>query len=157
MERFARWAAPFDAVLTPPATGEAPGLETTGDPRFCTRWTLVGAPALVLPTGRGPHGLPLGLQLVGAQGDDRRLLQTAAWVERVLTPPASTVLTGPCTPSQRSGDALVHPADVGIGRGTISNDAPHPARRPDGPRGHPPHPSRLVALARRPVRGRGRA
>jgi Asp-tRNA(Asn)/Glu-tRNA(Gln) amidotransferase A subunit family amidase len=86
IERFARWAAPFDAVLTPPATGEAPGLETTGDPRFCTRWTLVGAPALVLPTGRGPHGLPLGLQLVGAQGDDRRLLQTAGWVERVLAP-----------------------------------------------------------------------
>jgi Asp-tRNA(Asn)/Glu-tRNA(Gln) amidotransferase A subunit family amidase len=85
-ERFARWAAPFDAVLSPPATGEAPGLDTTGDPRFCTRWTLVGAPALVLPSGRGPHGLPLGLQLIGAQGQDRRLLQAAAWVERVLTP-----------------------------------------------------------------------
>ena len=85
-ERFARWAAPFDAVLTPPATGEAPGLETTGDPRFCTRWTLLGAPALVLPSGRGPQGLPLGLQLVGAQGDDRRLLRAAAWAERVLTP-----------------------------------------------------------------------
>ncbi|HEX2323891.1 MAG TPA: amidase, partial [Chloroflexota bacterium] len=71
---------------TPPATGEAPGLETTGDPRFCTRWTLLGAPALVLPSGRGRQGLPLGLQLVGAQGDDQRLLRAAAWAERVLTP-----------------------------------------------------------------------
>ena len=86
IDRYAAWAAPFDAVLTPPATGEAPGPETTGDPRFCTRWTLLGAPAIVLPTGLGPHGLPLGLQLAGAQGDDRRLLQTAGWVERVLAP-----------------------------------------------------------------------
>lgn len=81
---FGVWAAPFDAVLTPPAIGEAPGLTTTGDPRFCTRWTLVGAPALTLPTGLGPSGLPLGLQLVGAPGADRRLLETAAWVEARL-------------------------------------------------------------------------
>jgi Asp-tRNA(Asn)/Glu-tRNA(Gln) amidotransferase A subunit family amidase len=78
---FAAWATPFDAILTPPAVGEAPGPETTGDPRFCTRWTLVGAPALVLPTGLGPAGLPLGLQLVGAPGADSRLLAAAAWVE----------------------------------------------------------------------------
>jgi Asp-tRNA(Asn)/Glu-tRNA(Gln) amidotransferase A subunit family amidase len=78
---FTAWAAPFDAMLTPPAVGEAPGPETTGDPRFCTRWTLVGAPAVVLPTGLGPAGLPLGLQLTGAPGADRRLLAAAAWVE----------------------------------------------------------------------------
>jgi Asp-tRNA(Asn)/Glu-tRNA(Gln) amidotransferase A subunit family amidase len=71
-------------VLTPPATGEAPTPETTGDPRFCTRWTLLGAPAIVLPTGLGPAGLPLGLQLAGAPGGDRRLLAAAAWVERTL-------------------------------------------------------------------------
>lgn len=81
---FNEWAAPFDAVLTPPAVGEAPGLETTGDPRFCTRWTLVGAPAITLPTGLGPSGLPLGLQLVGAPGEDARLLATAAWAEAQL-------------------------------------------------------------------------
>jgi Asp-tRNA(Asn)/Glu-tRNA(Gln) amidotransferase A subunit family amidase len=85
-EGFAAWGAGVDAVLTPPAVGEAPGPETTGDPRFCTRWTLVGAPALVLPTGRGPAGLPLGLQLVGAPGSDGRLLGAGAWVERVLPP-----------------------------------------------------------------------
>ncbi|HET7772008.1 MAG TPA: amidase, partial [Chloroflexota bacterium] len=43
---FAAWARPFDAIVTPPTTGEAPTPETTGDPRFCTRWTLVGAPAI---------------------------------------------------------------------------------------------------------------
>jgi Asp-tRNA(Asn)/Glu-tRNA(Gln) amidotransferase A subunit family amidase len=84
IERFGTWAAPYDAVLTPPAAGEAPGRETTGDPRFCTRWTLLGAPALVVPTGLGRRGLPLGLQLVGTPGSDRRLLGAGAWVEAVL-------------------------------------------------------------------------
>ena len=86
---FNTWAAEYDAVLTIPATGEAPSLETTGDPRFCSRWTFVGAPALVLPTGLGPNGLPLGLQLVGARGADRRLLDAASWARtRLPAPPA---------------------------------------------------------------------
>ena len=78
---YTRWVAPYDAILTPPAVGEAPSRETTGSPRFCSRWTLLGAPAVTIPTGRGPHGLPLGLQLVGAPGDDRRVIVAAAWVE----------------------------------------------------------------------------
>jgi Asp-tRNA(Asn)/Glu-tRNA(Gln) amidotransferase A subunit family amidase len=84
---FNDWAAPYDAILTPPAIGEAPTPETTGDPRFCSRWTFVGAPALVIPTGLGPSGLPLGLQLVGARGSDRRLLAAAAWAESLLPAP----------------------------------------------------------------------
>ncbi len=84
---FNEWTAPYDAILTPPTTGEAPGLETTGDPRFCSRWTLVGAPAIVIPTGRGPNDLPLGLQLVGGVGDDARLLSAAAWAESLLAAP----------------------------------------------------------------------
>lgn len=81
---FDEWASRYDAVLTLPAKGEAPTLETTGDPVFCARWTLVGAPAVTIPVGRGPSGLPLGLQLVGAPGDDRRLLGAAAWAEAVV-------------------------------------------------------------------------
>jgi Asp-tRNA(Asn)/Glu-tRNA(Gln) amidotransferase A subunit family amidase len=84
VEAVRRWAAACDAILTPPAPGEAPGLETTGDPRLCARWTLVGAPALSVPAGRGPSGLPLGLQLCGAPGEDRALLGAAVWVERAL-------------------------------------------------------------------------
>ena len=84
---FNEWAAPYDAILTPPVLGEAPGRETTGDPRFCSRWTFVGAPALVIPTGLGPSGLPLGLQLVGARGSDRRLLSAAAWAASLLPAP----------------------------------------------------------------------
>ena len=86
---FAAWAAPYDAVLAVPASGEAPSTETTGDPRYCSRWTFVGAPAITLPTGLGPSGLPLGLQLVGAPGEDRRLLAAATWAEsRLPRPPA---------------------------------------------------------------------
>jgi Asp-tRNA(Asn)/Glu-tRNA(Gln) amidotransferase A subunit family amidase len=81
---FLDWASGYDAILTPPALGEAPTPETTGDPRFCSRWSLVGAPAITIPTGLGPHRLPLGLQLVGAPGDDERLLAAAAWVEAML-------------------------------------------------------------------------
>lgn len=84
IEAFARWVEPFDAVLTPPTTGEAPTPETTGDPRFCLRWTLLGAPAITIPSGSGPAGLPLGLQLVARRGADRELLAIAAWAEAAL-------------------------------------------------------------------------
>jgi Asp-tRNA(Asn)/Glu-tRNA(Gln) amidotransferase A subunit family amidase len=81
---FLDWASQYDAILTPPTIGEAPTPETTGDPRFCSRWSLLGAPAITIPTGLGPHRLPLGLQLVGAPGDDERLLAAAAWAEAML-------------------------------------------------------------------------
>jgi Asp-tRNA(Asn)/Glu-tRNA(Gln) amidotransferase A subunit family amidase len=78
------WAGRYDGILNPPALGQAPGLETTGDPRLCVRWTLVGAPAVSLPSGAGPAGLPLGLQVCGPPGSDRALMDTAAWVESAL-------------------------------------------------------------------------
>jgi Asp-tRNA(Asn)/Glu-tRNA(Gln) amidotransferase A subunit family amidase len=84
VEAFVSWATPYDAILTPAAVGEAPTPETTGDPRFCTRWSLIGAPAIVIPSDLGPNRLPLGLQLVAAPGDDRRLLAAAAWCEATL-------------------------------------------------------------------------
>ena len=89
---FAEWSAPYDAILTPPALGEAPAPATTGDPRFCSRWTFVGAPVLSIPTGLGPTGLPLGLQLVGGRGADRRLLAAAAWAEARLPRPSRPTL-----------------------------------------------------------------
>jgi Asp-tRNA(Asn)/Glu-tRNA(Gln) amidotransferase A subunit family amidase len=70
----------FDAVLTPAAPGTAPKLAATGDPAFCTLWTLCGMPALSLPLMNGANGLPLGVQLVGGRGGDARLLRTARWL-----------------------------------------------------------------------------
>jgi Asp-tRNA(Asn)/Glu-tRNA(Gln) amidotransferase A subunit family amidase len=70
-----------DAILTPAAPGTAPkGLGSTGDPSFCTLWTLLGTPALNLPLMRGSNGLPLGVQLVAQRDDDARLLRTARWL-----------------------------------------------------------------------------
>jgi Asp-tRNA(Asn)/Glu-tRNA(Gln) amidotransferase A subunit family amidase len=70
-----------DAILTPAAPGTAPkGLDATGDPSFCTLWTLAGMPAITLPLMQGANGLPLGVQLVGARGNDARLLRTARWL-----------------------------------------------------------------------------
>jgi len=75
-EIFAR----YDAVMTPAAAGTAPAMATTGDPAFCTLWTLCGFPALSLPLMSGANGLPLGVQIVGPRGDDARLLRTARWL-----------------------------------------------------------------------------
>jgi len=76
-ELFAR----CDAILTPAAPGTAPrGLDSTGDPAFCTLWTLCGMPAISLPLMRGTNGLPLGVQLVGPRAGDARLLRTARWL-----------------------------------------------------------------------------
>ncbi len=75
----------YDAILTPATTGEAPvGLESTGSPVFCTLWTLCGVPAVTLPLMTGPAGLPLGVQLIGAKGDDARLLRTARWLTHAV-------------------------------------------------------------------------
>lgn len=70
-----------EAILTPPATGEAPAPASTGDPAFCTLWSLCGVPALTIPTGFGPQRLPLGLQIVGRAGESNHLLGVAAWCE----------------------------------------------------------------------------
>jgi Asp-tRNA(Asn)/Glu-tRNA(Gln) amidotransferase A subunit family amidase len=75
----------FDAILTPPAFGEAPkGLGYTGDAEYCAPWTLLGTPAVSLPAGFGARGLPLGVQVVGAYREDFRLLRVAKWIESAL-------------------------------------------------------------------------
>jgi Asp-tRNA(Asn)/Glu-tRNA(Gln) amidotransferase A subunit family amidase len=71
----------YDAIVTPPALGTAPrGLASTGDPVFCSLWTLLGMPAITVPAMTGANGLPLGVQLVGRRGYDARLMRTARWL-----------------------------------------------------------------------------
>ncbi|HET6881028.1 MAG TPA: amidase [Pirellulales bacterium] len=76
--------ADFDALLTPATTGAAPGVETTGDPRFNSPWSYVGYPTISLPCALADDGLPLSLQLVGRPFDEARLFSAAAWCERAL-------------------------------------------------------------------------
>ena len=71
----------YDAVLTPSATGVPPvGIVSTGDPLFCRAWTLLGTPSLSVPVVWTHAGLPIGLQLVAAPGEDRRVFDVAAWL-----------------------------------------------------------------------------
>ena len=70
----------FDALLTPATIGVAPPVATTGDPAFCSLWSLVGVPAISLPILHGEGGLPLGVQLVAAYGEDARLLRASRWL-----------------------------------------------------------------------------
>jgi Asp-tRNA(Asn)/Glu-tRNA(Gln) amidotransferase A subunit family amidase len=74
-----------DVLIAPAATGEAPkGLDSTGNIAMNVVWTLLHVPCVGLPAGRGPQGLPLGLQVIGRIGDDARTLAAARWIESHL-------------------------------------------------------------------------
>ena len=75
-----------EIVLTPSAVGEAPvGVENTGPPTFNFLWHVIGMPAVQLPYGHGPTGLPIGVQLVAHRHADDPLLAAAAWADAVLS------------------------------------------------------------------------
>lgn len=74
-----------DVLLTPSAAGEAPrGLECTGDHRFQSLWTMLRTPTITLPTHTGPHGLPIGIQLVAPPYADNHLLAIARRIFDIL-------------------------------------------------------------------------
>jgi len=74
-----------DVLLSPAAAGEAPvGLEATGNPMFGRIWSALGNPGLTLPYGQGTQGLPIGVLLAGASGQDRAFLQMAQTLEAKL-------------------------------------------------------------------------
>jgi Asp-tRNA(Asn)/Glu-tRNA(Gln) amidotransferase A subunit family amidase len=82
MAALEEFMAGLDGVLSLPTTGEAPAdLTWTGDPTFCTIWSLCGVPAVVIPTGSGPNGMPLGLQITGPRSADGRVLAVAGWCD----------------------------------------------------------------------------
>ena len=82
---FANFFVDYDAIIAPSAAGEAPKFgKGTGDPIFCTLWTLAGLPCVSLPLLVGENGLPIGVQLIGPAEKDDRLLRTARWVQKYL-------------------------------------------------------------------------
>ena len=85
-------AGKVDALLTPATpTPALPDRTNTGNTMFQGPWTSAGLPAITIPSGLAASGLPLGLQLVGADFAEARLLAAAAWCESALavelTPP----------------------------------------------------------------------
>ena len=78
---FAATIAPFDLLLTASAPGEAPrGRDNTGEAMFNRLCSGLHVPCLNLPGYTGPNGLPVGIQVIGAIGDDARLLSVAKWI-----------------------------------------------------------------------------
>lgn len=92
-ERARHWFDDFDVLACLPAPGVAPRrLDITGDPSFCTLWSLTGFPAITLPIGLSAAGLPYGLQLAAPAGQDAALLRAARWCEQRLAFRASPPL-----------------------------------------------------------------
>ncbi len=84
---FAGYFQHCNAIITPAARGGAPkGLDATGDPVFCTLWSLSGLPSVSLPLLQNDSGMPIGVQLVGGPQDDARLLRNANWLVKAMTP-----------------------------------------------------------------------
>jgi aspartyl-tRNA(Asn)/glutamyl-tRNA(Gln) amidotransferase subunit A len=71
----------FDALLTPATDVTAPGLETTGDPRFNSPWSYSGLPTVSVPCGLSSQGMPVAVQWIGHPYAEDRLLSVAAWCE----------------------------------------------------------------------------
>lgn len=83
-----QWESYFpdaDVVMTTSALGPAPeGLASTGPSAFNKAWSLLGWPCIHLPTAYSDRGLPLGVQLVGPPGSDRRLIESALMIHQVV-------------------------------------------------------------------------
>ena len=58
------------------------------DHRFLAKNTIpasaAGLPGISIPVGHAQNGLPIGIELDGARGDDRNLLEVARRLERTL-------------------------------------------------------------------------
>lgn len=83
------WAGGFDLLVTPTVHGAPPRLGTLEDGAAVRRWMAYGAqfnvtgqPAVSLPLGEHPSGLPLGVQLVAAYAREDLLLRVAAQLEQ---------------------------------------------------------------------------
>lgn len=68
----------YEAFLTPAFAG--PDAPCEEDRAFAAIWTICGLPCVTLPMLQDERGRPIGVQLVGARGDDARLLRTARWL-----------------------------------------------------------------------------
>ena len=82
---FADVVENYDVLLTASATGEAPvGLNATGNANNCLIWTTLHVPSVTMPVFKGPHGLPVGAQIIGKANGDRALFAAARRIYRAL-------------------------------------------------------------------------
>jgi amidase len=86
--RFEALMQGIDALVAPSAPGEPPAScrvagegFVMGDPVMSRGWTLLHVPCITLPHFTGPKGMPVGIQVIGAFGEDEKLLSLAKWTE----------------------------------------------------------------------------
>src|SRR5450830_569288 len=77
--------AGLDAIvtITSPTTA-LHGLQKTGDASFCAPATLLGLPAVTVPSGFSTQYLPFGLQLIGPGHTDLATLMMGQWLSTLL-------------------------------------------------------------------------
>ena len=75
MERVDFLVSPSTPTVAPP------GLSWTGDPVFNTPYSVIGFPAITLPAGDSPGGLPSGFQIAGRPWSETQLLRLAVLLE----------------------------------------------------------------------------
>ena len=73
---------PTTPVVAPPSDAFAEYLMVLA--RNAIPWSLVGFPAISIPCGRSPGGLPMGVQLVAAPGADALLVAAGRVVEAIV-------------------------------------------------------------------------
>jgi aspartyl-tRNA(Asn)/glutamyl-tRNA(Gln) amidotransferase subunit A len=78
-------AGPTVAYTAPPEDPPVGTPEGDVEGRFTGPWNLAGIPAVSVPCGLAEDGLPAGLQLAAAAGEDALLLSVAREFERRLT------------------------------------------------------------------------
>jgi Asp-tRNA(Asn)/Glu-tRNA(Gln) amidotransferase A subunit family amidase len=111
---FDALAGKYDAIVLPAALGAAPPYHDTGDAVMNRFWTALHVPATSVPLWRSQMGLPIGLQLVGRLGSDRRLIGVAEWLMRTFkdadigrhrwsadNPPSPAALCAATSPAER--------------------------------------------------------
>lgn len=94
---FARALAQVDAIVTPTAGCLAPPIRPDAHPdgesdirqlteimRFVVASNLTGLPAISVPAGYDPAGLPIGLQIIGRPWEEHRLLRLARVAESLV-------------------------------------------------------------------------
>ncbi len=75
----------YDVLLAASASEEAPvGSDATVNPWVYMIWTTMHVPSLSMPVFRGPHGMPIGLQVIAKRHDDRRLFAASEWINARL-------------------------------------------------------------------------
>jgi amidase len=114
----------FDVLVTPTLTKNPPLLGDFGaSPATALRedaelipftfpFNMTGQPALTLPAGRTPEGMPIGVQLVGRPADEATLLRLARELEDAGQLASSWPALGGTPDSPRSDRRSTSPSDI---------------------------------------------